>query len=188
MWCQDHLNQQLRVTGCEAAQLGDEQVQRVYSPTAIRPKSLYLVWLALVTARASSTHMVSSRGKEKHIWYVWESNSKWWLVTFLHLKMAQKVRNSHLVAWLRVNQPIRRENDDDMETKMRLMTSWRVYKGLLPCFSSFPCQQSRTATSTGKNPCHMALANKHVTIFLHRRRSDGTYKLPDYSHEDHNEM
>ena len=43
MRCQDCLNQQLRATGYEATPLEDEQVQRVYSPAAIRPNSLYLV-------------------------------------------------------------------------------------------------------------------------------------------------
>ena len=55
-------------------------------------------------------------------------------------------------------------------------------------FFLIPLPAVKEATSTGKNPCHMASANKHVTVFSHRRHSDGTYKLPDYSHEDHNEM
>ena len=77
MWCRDCLNKQLRTTSYEAVQLEDKQVQRVYSLAAIRPNSSYLVWLVLVMARASSTHM-----EEKHVLCIWRFNSKWWLMTF----------------------------------------------------------------------------------------------------------
>ena len=41
-------------------------------------------------------------------------------MTYLHLKMAQKSRNSRQVARLEMSQPIRRENGDVMEMKTRL--------------------------------------------------------------------
>ena len=87
-----------------------------------------------------------------------------------------------------MSQPIRRENDDVMEMKMRLDDVIKGIKGLVTVFFLIPLPAVEEATSTGKNPCHMALANKQVTVFLHRRCLDGTYELPDYSHEDHNEM
>ena len=87
-----------------------------------------------------------------------------------------------------MSQPIRRENDDVIETKMRLDDVIKGIKGLVTMFCLIPSPAVEEPTSTGKNPCHMALANKHVTIFSHRRCSDGAYELPDYSHEDHNEM
>ena len=86
-----------------------------------------------------------------------------------------------------MSQPIRRENDDVIETKTRLDDVIKGIKGLVTVFFLIPLPAVEEATSTGKNPRHMALANKHVTIFSHRRHSDGTYELPDYSHEDHNE-
>ena len=87
-----------------------------------------------------------------------------------------------------MSQPIRRENDDVIETKMRLDDVIKGIKGLVTMFFLIPLPAVEQATSLGKNPCHMASANRHVTLFLHRWCSDGTYKLPDYSHEDHNEM
>ena len=86
-----------------------------------------------------------------------------------------------------MSQPIRRENDDVIETKMRLDVIKGI-KGLVTVFFLIALPAVKEATSTGKNPRHMASANKHVTVFSHRWRSDGTYELPDYSHEDHNEM
>ena len=87
-----------------------------------------------------------------------------------------------------MSQPIRRENDDVMEMKMRLDDVIKVIKGLVTVFFLIPLPAVKGATSTGKNPHHMASANKHVTVFSYRQCSDGTYELPDYSHEDHNEM
>ena len=72
--------------------------------------------------------------------------------------------------------------------KTRLDDVIKGIKGLVTVFFLIPSPAVKEATSTGKNPCHMAFANKHVTIFSHRRRSDGTYELPDYSHKDHNKM
>ena len=86
-----------------------------------------------------------------------------------------------------MSQPIRRENDDVIEMKMRI-DDIKGIKGLVTVFFLIPSPAVEEATSPGKNPRHMVSANKHVTLFSHRRRSDGTYKLPDYSHEDHNEM
>ena len=71
---------------------------------------------------------------------------------------------------------------------MRLDDIIKGIKGLVTMFFLIPSPAVKEATSTGKNPHHMASANKHVTVFSHRQHSDGTYKLPDYSHEDHNEM
>ena len=87
-----------------------------------------------------------------------------------------------------MSQPIRRENDDVIEMKKRLDDVIKGIKGLVTVFFLIPSPAVEEATSTGKNPRHMTLANKHVTVFSHRRHSDGTYELPDYSHEDHNEM
>ena len=75
-----------------------------------------------------------------------------------------------------------------METKMRLDDIIKGIKGLVTVFFLSPSPVVEEATPSGKNSCHMALANKHVTVFSHRFCSDGTYELPDYSHEDHNEM
>ena len=87
-----------------------------------------------------------------------------------------------------MSQPIRRENNDVIETKMRLDDVIKGIKGLVTMFFLILSPAVKEATSTGKNPRHMASANKHVTVLLHRGCSDGTYELPDYSHEDHNEM
>ena len=87
-----------------------------------------------------------------------------------------------------MSQPIRRENDDVIETKTRLDDVLKGIKGLVIVLFLIPSPAVKEATSTGKNPHYMALANKHVTVFSHRWRSDGTYELRDYSHEDHNEM
>ena len=87
-----------------------------------------------------------------------------------------------------MSQPIRRENDDVIEMKTRLNDVIKGIKGLVTVLFLIPSPAVKEATSTGKNPHHMASANKHVTIFSHRQCSDGTYELPDYSHEDHNEM
>ena len=87
-----------------------------------------------------------------------------------------------------MSQKKRRENDDVIEMKMRLDDVIKGIKGLVTMFFLIPLPAVEEATSTGKNPHYMASANKHVTVFLHRRHSDGTYELPDYSHEDHNEM
>ena len=87
-----------------------------------------------------------------------------------------------------MSQPIRRENDDVIVRKMRLDDVIKGIKGLVTVFSLIPLPAVEEAPSLGKNPHHMVSANGHVTLFLHRRHSDGTYKLPDYSHEDHNKM
>ena len=87
-----------------------------------------------------------------------------------------------------MSQPIRRENDDVIVTKTRLDDIIKGIKGLVTVFFLIPSPAVKEATFLGKNPHHMASANKHVTLFLHRWHLDGTYKLPDYSHEDHNEM
>ena len=87
-----------------------------------------------------------------------------------------------------MSQPIRRENDDVIETKMRLDDVIRGIKGLVTVFFLIPSPAVKEATSPGKNPHYMALANRHVNLFLHRQHSDGTYELLDYSHEDHNKM
>ena len=87
-----------------------------------------------------------------------------------------------------MSQPIRRENDDVIVMKTRLDDVIKGIKGLVTMLFLIPLPAVKEATSLGKNPRHMALANKHVTLFSHRRHSDGTYKLPDYSHEEHNKM
>ena len=87
-----------------------------------------------------------------------------------------------------MSQPIRRENDDVIEMKTRLDDIIKGIKGLVTMFFLIPSPAVEEATSLRKNPHHMASANKHVTLLSHRRCSDGTYELPDYSHEDHNEM
>ena len=87
-----------------------------------------------------------------------------------------------------MSQPIRRENDDVMETKMMLDDIIRGIKGLATVFFLIPSPAVKEATSPGENPHHMASANRHVTLFSHRWHSDCTYELPDYSHEDHNKM
>ena len=87
-----------------------------------------------------------------------------------------------------MSQPIRRENDDVIEMKMRLDDVIKGIKGLVTMFFLIPSPAVEEATSPGKNPRYMALANKHVTLFSHRQCSDGTYELLDYSHKDHNEM
>ena len=87
-----------------------------------------------------------------------------------------------------MSQPIRRENDVIIVMKMRLDDIIKGIKGLVTMFFLIPSPAVEKATSLGKNPCHMALANRHITLFLHRQHSDGTYELPDYSHEDHNKI
>ena len=87
-----------------------------------------------------------------------------------------------------MSQPIRRENDDVIVMKMRLDDITKGIKGLVTVFFLIPLPAVEEATSLGKNPHHMASANKHITLFSHRQCSDGTYELPDYSHEDRNEM
>ena len=87
-----------------------------------------------------------------------------------------------------MSQPIRRENDDVMVTKMRLDDVIKGIKGLVTVFFLIPSPAVEEATSPGRNPHHMVSANRHITLFSHRQRSDGTYELPDYSHEDNNEM
>ena len=87
-----------------------------------------------------------------------------------------------------MSQPIRRENDDVIEMKMRLDDVIKSIKGLVTVFFLIPLPAVEEGTSPRKNPLHMESANKHVTLFSHRPRSDGTYELPDYSHEDYNEM
>ena len=87
-----------------------------------------------------------------------------------------------------MSQPIRRENNDVIVMKMSLDDIIKGIKGLVTMFFLIPLPAVKEATSLGKNPHHMASANRHVTLFSHRRHSDGTYELPDYSHEDHNEM
>ena len=87
-----------------------------------------------------------------------------------------------------MSRPIRRENDDVMVTKMRLDDVIKGIRGLVTVFFLIPSPAVEEATSTRKNPRHMVLANKHITVFSHRWHLDGTYELPDYSHEDHNEM
>ena len=73
-------------------------------------------------------------------------------MTFLHLKM-------------RVSQPIRRENDDVIVTKTRLDDVIKGIKGLVTMFFLIPSPAVKEATSLGKNPHHMASANRHVTVF-----------------------
>ena len=75
-----------------------------------------------------------------------------------------------------------------MEMKTRLDDIIKGIKGLVTVFFLIPSPAVEEATSLGKNPHHMVSANRHVTLFSHRWHSDGTYELPDYSHEDHNEM
>ena len=75
-----------------------------------------------------------------------------------------------------------------METKTRLDDVIKGIKRLVTVFLLIPSPAVKEATSLGKNPHHMALANGHITLFSHRQRSDGTYELSNYSHEDHNEM
>ena len=87
-----------------------------------------------------------------------------------------------------MSQPIRRENDDVIETKMRLDDIIKGIKGAVTVSFLIPSPTVKEATSLGKNPCHMALANRHITLFSHRQCLDGTYELPDYNHEDHNKM
>ena len=87
-----------------------------------------------------------------------------------------------------MSQPIRRESDDVIEMKTRLDDVIKGIKGLVTVFFLIPSPAVEEATSPRKNPHHMVLANKHITLFSHRRCSDGTYELPDYSHEDHNKM
>ena len=73
-----------------------------------------------------------------------------------------------------MSQPIRRENDDVIETKTRLDDIIKGIKGLVTVFFLIPSPAVEEATSPGKNPRHIASANKHVTLFSHRRHSDGT--------------
>ena len=72
--------------------------------------------------------------------------------------------------------------------KTRLDDIIKGIKGLVTVCFLIPSPAVKEATSTGKNPHHMASANKHITVFSHRQHSDVTYELPDYSHEDHNGM
>ena len=87
-----------------------------------------------------------------------------------------------------MSQPITRENDDVIVMKMRLDDVIKGIKGLVTMLFLIPSPAVEEATSLGKNPHYMASANRHVTLFLHRQCLDGTYELPDYSHEDHNKM
>ena len=87
-----------------------------------------------------------------------------------------------------MSQPIRRENDDVIVMKTRLDDIIKGIKGLVTVLFLIPSPAVKEATSLGKNPRHMASTNKHITLFSHRCRLDGTYKLPDYSNEEHNKM
>ena len=78
-----------------------------------------------------------------------------------------------------MSQPIRRENNDVIEMKTRLDDINKGIKGLVTMFFLIPSPAAKEATSTGKNPRYMASTNKHVTVFSHRWRLDGTYELPD---------
>ena len=73
-----------------------------------------------------------------------------------------------------MSQSIRRENDDVIEMKMRLDDIIKGMKGLVTVFFLIPSPAVEEATSPRKNPHHMVSANKHVTLFSHRRHSDGT--------------
>ena len=59
-----------------------------------------------------------------------------------------------------MSQPIRRENNDVMETIMRLDDIIKGIKGLVTVFFLISSPAVKEATSTGKNPHHMASANK----------------------------
>ena len=85
-----------------------------------------------------------------------------------------------------MSQPIRREHDDVIVTKKRLDDVIKGVKGLVTVFFLIPLPAVKEATSLGKNPCLMTLANRHITLFSHRWHLDGTYELLDYSHEDNN--
>ena len=87
-----------------------------------------------------------------------------------------------------MSQPIRREKEDVMVMKTRLDDIIKGIKGLVTMLFLIPLPAVEEATSLGKNPCHMVSANRHVTLFSHRHLLDGTYELPDYGHEDYNEM
>ena len=87
-----------------------------------------------------------------------------------------------------MSQPIREENDDVKVMKTRLDDIIKGIKVLVTMLFLIPSQAVKEATSLIRNPHHMALANKHVTLFLHQHQSDGTYELPDYSNEEYNEM
>ena len=91
MWCWDR-PKPTTVTSYGAAHLKGEQVQRVYSLAAISPNSSYLVWPALATARASSTHMVSSREKEMVHLVCLRAQLKMMTRDLPVLKMAKKIK------------------------------------------------------------------------------------------------
>ena len=82
------------------------------------------------------------------------------------LKNGTKNRKSPLGVVTERDQPIRRENDDVIEMKTRLDDVIKGIKGLVTVFFLIPSPAVKKATSLGKNPCHMASANRHVTLFF----------------------
>ena len=72
--------------------------------------------------------------------------------------------------------------------KMRLDDIINGIKGFVTMLFLIPSLPVEQATCLTRNPHHMASANKHITLFSHRYRSDSTYELPDYSNKEYNEM
>ena len=68
-------------------------------------------------------------------------------MTYLHLKMARKSRNPQQVAQLEMSQPIRRENGDVMEMKMRLDDVIRGIKALDAVIFLIPSPAVEEATT-----------------------------------------
>ena len=68
-------------------------------------------------------------------------------MTYLHLKMVRKSRNPRQVAQLEMSQPIRRENVDVMETKMRLDDVIRGIKALDTVIFLIPLPAVEEATT-----------------------------------------
>ena len=87
-----------------------------------------------------------------------------------------------------MSQPIRRENGDVMEMKMRLDDVIRGIKVLDAVIFLIPSPAVEEATTLTAKPRHMASGGWQDTVFSHHRHPDGTYDLLDYSHESNNEM
>ena len=74
-----------------------------------------------------------------------------------------------------MSQPIRRENDDVMEMKMRLDDVIRDIKALDTVIFLIPLPAVEEATTKTAKPHHMSSGGQQDTIFLHHRHPDGTY-------------
>ena len=66
-----------------------------------------------------------------------------------------------------MSQPIRKENDDVMVTKMRLDDIIKGIKVLVTMLNLIPSPAVEEPTSPARNSCHMASPSKYITLLSH---------------------